>query len=113
MDINSYSYSPGILDEDSTIARYDNDDMTAYIDNSGTKSNPCFWVSAYSYDGDLEISESFKNETTAKSVFNYIVDNYSDTPPADNEELQKIITEYAKSLLNIVYSFTDYMIITA
>lgn len=113
MDINSYSYSPGILDEDLTVARYDNDDMTAYIDNSGTKSNPCFWVSAYSYDGDLEISESFKNKTPATSVFNYIVDNYSDTPPADNEELQKKITEYAKSLLNIVYSFTDYMIITA
>lgn len=113
MDINSYSYAPGILDEDLTIARYDNDDMTAYIDNSGTKSNPCFWVSAYSYDGDLEISESFKNETTAKSVFNYIVDNYSDTPPANNTELQQQIELYAKSLLNTAYSFKDYLFITA
>lgn len=113
MDINSYNYTPGMLDDDTNISRYDNDDMTAYIDNSGTTTSPCFWVGAYSYAPGLDIAESFKNETAAKSVFAYIVDNYSDTPPADNEELQKIITEYAKSLLNIVYSFTDYMAITA
>ena len=113
MDINSYSYTPGMLDDDTNISRYDNDDMTAYIDKGGTTNAPIFWLSAYSYAPGLDIAESFTNETAAKSVYNYIVDNYSDTPPADNKALQDIIYKYSKSLLSAVYGFTDYIAISA
>ena len=89
MDCNNYSYAPTMLQEDNTILSYENDDMTAYIEQQRQYNYFVFWVSAYSYDGQLEVAESYRDILTAKKLYDFIINNYTDTPPG--EELQTFI----------------------
>ena len=86
MDCNSYSYAPSMLDGDREyIERYENDDMQAELECMGN----VYSVWAMSYDGELDVAEEFTSLSAATSLYEYIVENYSDTPPGD--ELQDFI----------------------
>lgn len=105
MDCNNYSYTPHILDNNTIVAYYENDDMYIEID----RQNTIYWLYATSYAPGLEISEKFTSKTAAESAYNYIVENYAYTPPEDNRELQKQIEKYSTSLLNIAYPFEFFI----
>jgi hypothetical protein len=90
MDINNYSYTPTILDNNNTIKYYNSDDMYAEIIKERSYDKYIFFIYACSYDGQLEISEQTENENKAIELYNYIVDNYADTPP--NELNNDILT---------------------
>lgn len=78
MDCNSYSYtSPGFLDNRPYIDEYENDDMQCTLEKT------CgYTVWANSYDGDLDICESFQTIDAARFLYNAIVENFSHCPPA-------------------------------
>lgn len=100
MDINSYSYTaPGFgVDYEKPIAEYSNDDMNATLDKwsnqySAAPSNSRYndyIVIAGSYDGQMDISETFKRLDTARALYDHIVTNYHDTPPV-KRDLRKYI----------------------
>jgi len=104
MDINNYSYTPHMLDEDNNILYYDNDDMYCEVSKERSYSDFIFWVYACSYDGQLEYSARFTDEETAKVAFDYIVNNYADTPPDDKEilicEVQSVIAHFETERAN-------------
>lgn len=81
MDINNYSYTPYMLDEDDRTHYYENDDMVAEVTKEREYSHYRYWVSAYSYDGSLEYSEDFTDPEEAEAAWRYIVKTYSNTPP--------------------------------
>lgn len=86
MDCGNYSYAPSMLDGGREILNsYENDDMQAELER--VDNVYCVW--AYSYDGELDVSEEFSSLSAATSLYEYIVENYSDTPPG--EELQDFI----------------------
>ena len=87
--INNYSYAPTMLEENNKILSYENGDMYAYIEQERQYSSLIFYVSAFSYDGQLEVAESYKDILTAKKLYDYIIKNYTNTPPG--EELQTFI----------------------
>ena len=88
MDCNSYSYAPSMLDGGREyIKRYENDDMQAELERVGD----VYSVWAMSYDGELDVAEEFSSLSAATSLYEYIVENYSDTPPRD--ELQDFIRD--------------------
>ena len=95
MDINNYSYTPYLLDEDTTAARFENDDVCITIDRTREYSRLTFWVSAWSYDGQLDYSEKYEDEKTARAVFDYIVETYGDTPP-DGDIADEVKSHLAK-----------------
>jgi len=97
MDINNYSYAPHILDEDTTAARFENDDVCITIDRDREYSNIIFWVSAWSYDGQLDYSEKYEDEKTARAAFDYIVGAYGTTPPDGDitDEVNKHLAKIA------------------
>lgn len=89
MDCNSYSYAPHMLDEDQHyIACFNNDDMEIELERHDTY----FSVWAYSYDGQLDVYETFNTENAARTIYNHIMDNYTTTPP-DRRTLNKAIRE--------------------
>lgn len=90
MDINNYSYTPYILDteEQDDENHFSSDDIEVSIEYTGSPSN--YWVTAFSYDGQMNIDECFKLEDNAKELFNHIKDNYSSTVP-NKRELNKFI----------------------
>ena len=100
MDCNNYSYTaPGFgIDYEKPIDEYSNDDMNATLDYwknqySATPANSRYndyIVMAYSYDGQMDISEVFTTMDAARALYTHIVDNYSDTPPV-KRELRKLI----------------------
>ena len=94
MDINNYSYAPGMIGNDDYIESYENDDMTADISIgyrwTGESWVKCFYVTAYSYDGSLDVSERFNTLYHARRLYSEIVERYSDTPP-DEDELSALI----------------------
>lgn len=81
MDINNYSYAPHLLDNEKVL-NYSNDDMYIYIEKDGYGG---FLVFACSYDGQLEVCETFRAFTSATALYNHIISSYSDTPPDDKE----------------------------
>ena len=86
MDCNSYSYAPSMLDGGSEyINRYENDDMRIELE----RSNGVYIVWAFSYDGQLDVFEEFSSLSAASSLYDFIMNNYTDTPPG--EELQDFI----------------------
>ena len=89
MDCNSYSYAPDMLDGEPPIARHENDDMKAKLYRWARG----FIVSAWSYDGSLDVYEYFPAEQREKAeqIYAYIVENYDRTPPGD--ELEAYIAE--------------------
>ena len=96
MDCNSYSYTPHMLDEQSTIiSSIRNDDMTAELDHPGNY----FSVWAYSYDGQMDIYETFTSEEPARKLYNHIIANYTDTPPI-KRELNRVIKALHKEDLS-------------
>ena len=94
MDCNSYSYAPHMLDEKHFLY-YGNADMYIEVDKDRAYDKIIFWLYACSYDGQFEVAERIDDEKTARELFNYIKDNYSDTPP-DNDELNS----YVLSIIN-------------
>lgn len=81
MDCNSYSYAPTMLDEDQdTLASYKNDDMEVELAHDGPT---WFQVWAFSYDGSMDVFEAFYERGPAETLYNFIKENYSDTPPGD------------------------------
>ena len=93
MDCNSYSYTaPGFgVDYPAPVAEYHNDDMRAEIttQNSYNRSK-VYNVWAGSYDGDLDVCESFNTVEAARALYDHIVTNYKHTPPM-KRELNKVI----------------------
>ena len=86
MDCNSYSYAPTMLDEKHRqIAYYENDDMYMELEQIGD----VFCCSAYSWDGDLDVSEEFSALSKAAKLYEFIAENYTDGPPGD--ELDEFI----------------------
>lgn len=94
MDVNNFSYAPSLGVENCTIYLYENDDMTAYVEKQRVYGTHRFWVSAYSYDGQMDVVEVYDNENTAKRLYDYIVENFAGTPPT--EDLQYFIDSLAK-----------------
>lgn len=84
MDCNSYSYAPTMLDErNNTLARYVNDDMEIELVQDGPR---WFQLWAFSYDGSLDVFEAFYEREPAEQLYNYICENYTDTPPGPELE---------------------------
>ena len=91
MDCNNYSYTaPGFgVDETAPILEYHNDDMRALFDYwrnqyDATPNHPRhndYIVSAWSYDGQLEVDEVFTHAEPARKLYTHIITNYSHTPP--------------------------------
>jgi hypothetical protein len=95
MDCNSYSYTaPGFgVDRPAPVAEYRNDDMSAEITTQrGYNGATVYNVWAGSYDGDLDVCESFNTVEAARALYDHIMDNYTDTPPI-TAELNKAIRE--------------------
>lgn len=91
MDCNSYSYAPSMLDsEHKQIAYYENDDMYMELEQSGD----VYCVSAYSYDGSLDVGEELSTLSKAAKLYEFIYDNYTSSPPGD--ELEDFIRELIK-----------------
>lgn len=83
MDCMSYSYAPSMLNGGREyIERYENDDMQVELE----RVDNVYSVWAYSYDGSLDVSEEFSSLSAASSLYEFIVENYSDTPPGDELE---------------------------
>lgn len=93
MDCNSYSYTPYILEEES-MEHFENEDMVINIDKQRQYSNFVFWVSAWSYDGQLDFSEQYEDEETARKVYAYILNRYGTTPPdgAIYDEIEQMLS---------------------
>ncbi len=93
MDCNSYSYTaPGFgVDYPAPVAEYHNDDMRAEITTQrGYNGATGYNVWAGSYDGDLDVYESFNTVEAARALYDHIVTNYNHTPPM-KRELNKVI----------------------
>ena len=95
MDCNSYSYAPSMLNSDSDyIERYENDDMMVDITigykGIGGAWAECYYVTAYSYDGSLDVSERFNSLYYARVLYSEIIERYSYTPP-DSDDLERLI----------------------
>lgn len=91
MDINNYSFAPYILDtEEEYIERYENDDMQIEFWKEGRKGRDVYIIWSYSYDGSLDVSETFKTEEGGRALYNIIFNNYIGSPP-DDEILQEQI----------------------
>lgn len=94
MDCNSYSYTaPGFgVDYPAPVAEYRNDDMRAEITAQGHGADMVYHVWAGSYDGDLDVYETFTALEAARALYDHIVTNYSHTTP-DKRELRQAIRE--------------------
>lgn len=79
MDCNSYSYTPHMLDDEQRIEQYYNDDMEAELTKNG--SVYCVW--AFSFDGSMDVYEEFSDKEQAEQLYDFIVENYNDTPHGD------------------------------
>lgn len=94
MDCMSYSYAPTMLDDPSeTIKHYENDDMEISVYEYRHYDTYRYDVSAYSYDGQLEVAETFTRQDTAIRLYEHIIRHYSTTPPdmdALNEYIEKL-----------------------
>lgn len=77
MDINNYSYC-NMDNDNSKLRHFENDTM--YIDLEyyvNYFQEQYFSVTAYSYENDLDISESFNELLSANKLFNFIKKHYS------------------------------------
>ena len=90
MDINSYSYTPHILDEE-TLLENVNDDTCISLRKDRRYSLIFYTITAYSYDGQMDIYEEYRDRKQATNRYNYIVDNYADSVPPE-EEAESYIT---------------------
>lgn len=90
MDCNSYSYTADGFgaDHNPPLKKIENDDMSAEL----CRLNGCigFSVFAGSYDGSLDVYESFNTLEAAEEFYQFIVDHYSDSPPV-KRELNQVI----------------------
>ena len=92
MDCNSYSYAPYMLDgERKQLAYYENDDM--YMELQQIEN--VFCVTAYSWDGELDVAEEFRKLSKASKLYEFIEENFTSGPPAGNE-----IEEFISNLLS-------------
>lgn len=93
MDCNSYSYAPNMLEDSKPyIAEYENDDMSATLEKT------CgYTVWAGSYDGSLDICESYQTIDAARFLYNAIVDNFSDSAPT-KKQIRALINQAAKRI---------------
>lgn len=88
MDISSYSYTaPGFgVDSQAPVAEYRNDDMSAEITTQrGYNGATVYNVWAGSYDGSMNVYESFRTVEAARALYDHIMGNYTDTPPIASE----------------------------
>ena len=92
--INNYSYAPHMLDENTTVLYYENDDMYIEVTKEREYSGYIFRVYACSYDGQLEYFYNTESEEEAAAIYNYIVENYATTPPAG--DISQEIDAYIK-----------------
>ena len=79
MDINNYSYC-NMDNDNSKLRHFENDTM--YIDLEYCVNyfqEQYFSVTAYSYENNLDISESFNELLSANKLFNFIKKHYSNT----------------------------------
>lgn len=95
MDINSYSNTPHMLDEDNTALYYENDDMYIEVTKERVYNYHVFWIYAAYYNGDFEYAGRTENESIATDIFNYIKDRYTTIPPAGaiDDDIQQMINE--------------------
>ena len=94
MDCNNYSYAPSMLDcEENTIAHYENDDMSMELVRY---DNRVFCVSAFSYDGSLDVSEEYYSFAKAAKLYRFL-SAYRSTPPGD--ELGEFINSLRSAVL--------------
>lgn len=79
------------VDYPAPVAEYHNDDMSAEITTQrGYNCSTVYNVWAGSYDGDLDVYESFNTVEAARALYDHIVTNYKHTPPM-KRELNKVI----------------------
>lgn len=93
MDCNTYSYTaPGFgVDYLAPVAEYHNDDMSAEITTQhGYNDATVYNVWAYSYDGSMDVYETFSALEAAHTLYNHIVNNYSHITPNKRELRQAI-----------------------
>lgn len=101
MGCNRYSYAPSMLEDSNPyIDEYENDDMSAYIDESARGNigqwEKGFTVWAGSHDGSLDVCEFYRTIDAARFLFSAIVDNFSTTPPTKRE--QRALINQAKRI---------------
>ena len=91
MKINDSSFDL-FTPEDDSVDYYANDDMYVEIvyQTKEKYSYEGYGVWAQSYDGSLEVSELFDDYEHAYRLFEYIWENYSDTPPDEDELIDYI-----------------------
>lgn len=81
MDCNSYSYAPHMLEDSKPyLEEYENDDMWCMLEKTYG-----YTVCANSYDGTLDICESYQTIEAARFLYTAIVDNFSDSAPTKKE----------------------------
>lgn len=93
MDINNYSYS-NTNNSVEVLKKIENDDVYMTLERiTNYFGETYYYVSAMSYDGDLDISVSTDYLDRAEKIFNK-VSEYENTPPDNNDillnELEKI-----------------------
>ena len=88
MKVNDSSFGLFTPDENA-IDYYANDDMYVQI----VIYTETYYVEAFSYDGSLEVEENYSDYETAKKLFDFVQENYNNTPP--HEELQEFIDSLA------------------
>lgn len=96
--INSYSYTPYMLDEDNTIKEYHNDDMYIQVDRNRQYDRIYYEIYGCAYDGSWEVGEIQESRELAIMIFDYIVENYADTPPAEGD-IELYIEQVNKGLI--------------
>lgn len=89
MDCNSYSYAPTMLDDDTILKDFSNDDMYMSLEKDKHYDHYIYYVNANSYGPGLEVAEVYNSQETAEKLYNFIFENYTTTPPG--EELQDFI----------------------
>lgn len=99
MDCNSYSYTPYMLDE-SPVKEYHNDDMYVEINKTRAYSRVYYEIFACSYDGSFEVAERFDCLEMVTKLFDFIVDNYATTPPAEGN-IEKYIDDLKNGFIFI------------
>lgn len=69
-------------DNTTTVAEFKNDDMFSSIMEFDLGCNNVGYnVDAGSYDGQMHVCEQFQTLEIARTLYNHIIEYYSDTPP--------------------------------
>ena len=87
MSTNNYNFCPTMTGDDTTVLNYENDDMRVTITQ---RPDGKFAVDSWSFDGQLEVYETFFSVSAAKNLFYHIKEHYAFSVP-DIKALSKFI----------------------